>query len=209
MAVYKFRVIFEDDTDVIRDIEIKSEQTFLDLHNAILNSINFQANELASFYITDDTWRKGKEIALMDMSDEDTEKENAPLIMSKCEIADFIEDPHQKFIYVFDFLNMWTFMIELIKINPKPEPKVSYPRCIKSEGVAPKQFKNKTAPALDEEDELDGGKKRKSVTAFSEMGGIEEFGDDDDLDLEGEEGDDVEGDFDEFSGGEHYDKDDY
>jgi hypothetical protein len=40
MAVYKFKVYFEDYDDINRVIEIKSTQTFLDLHKGILASIN-------------------------------------------------------------------------------------------------------------------------------------------------------------------------
>lgn len=194
MAVYKFRVIFEEDTDVIRDIEIRSEQTFEDFHHAILKSINFQPNELASFYMSDDAWRKGQEIALMDMSDEaDDPTAEKPLIMSKCELADHIDDPHQKFIYVFDFLKMWTFYCELIKIIPKEEPKATYPRCVKSEGAAPKQFKASNLPPVDEDEEDSVTRKKSDRGTFTDMGGIEEFGEDDDL--EGEEGDEDHGGF--------------
>ena len=69
MAVYKFSVTFEDYDDVYREIEIKSSQTFEDLHKAIQDSIGFDNKQLASFYMSNDMWRKGREITLMDMNE--------------------------------------------------------------------------------------------------------------------------------------------
>jgi hypothetical protein len=197
MAVYKFRVTYEDDTDVYRDIEIESEQTFLDFHKAILSSINFRDGELASFYMSDDSWRKGKEITLMDMNEDDT---IAPIKeMQNSQIADYIEDPHQKMIFVYDFMKMWTFNIELIKILPKAEAKATYPRTVKSEGEAPKQVKSIIPPVLGEDDEVDD-KKNSIKKSFSEL---EEYGvdsTDEDDELLGEEGEEEATEEDEFGG---------
>jgi len=136
MAVYKFRVTFEEHDDVSRHIEIKAIQTFDDLHNAILQSVGFENREMASFYMSDDNWKKGKEITLADMSD--GEKKIA--MMKNSRLKDFIADPHQKIYYVYDFMAMWTFHIELIKIIVSEEAGVSYPRCVRTAGDAPKQF---------------------------------------------------------------------
>ncbi len=156
MAVYRFRIIIEDHEDVFREIEIKSTQTFEDLHKKIQEAFKFDASQLASFYMSDDSWRKGKEITLMDMSEDDQEK--TP-IMSKSILADYIDDPHQKIIYIFDFLAMWTFYLELVKIQ-KDDPKVTYPQIVRSVGAAPKQYKNKTLPVPGEEDDEEPKKKK-------------------------------------------------
>jgi hypothetical protein len=161
-AVYRFRVTFEDYDDVYRDIEIKSSQTFEDLHNIIQKSVNFDGAQLASFYMSDDNWSKGREITLMNMADTDDKQEEEddddrpknkkpkPLPMKEATLADFILDPHQKIYYVFDFMAMWTFFIELIKIIPGPD-KNSYPRVIKSVNEAPKQYGSSTLGAVSED----------------------------------------------------------
>ncbi|MBK5285671.1 MAG: hypothetical protein JJE25_09735 [Bacteroidia bacterium] len=136
MAVYKFRVTFEDFEEVSRDLEIKSIQSFEDLHKAILTSVGFDSKELASFYMSDDNWKKGKEISLVDMSEGD--KKIA--VMKDSRLKDFIADPHQKIYYVYDFLAMWSFHVELIKIIVNEETGASYPRCVRTVGEAPKQF---------------------------------------------------------------------
>lgn len=63
-AVYRFRVSFEDHTDIYRDIEILSSQSFYDLHEAIQQAIGFDASKNATFYISNDYWRREKEVPL-------------------------------------------------------------------------------------------------------------------------------------------------
>lgn len=208
MASYRFRVIFEEDTDIYRDIDIQTEQTFLQFHNVLVKAFGFSGMELASFFISDDNWRKGTEITLEDMSDEESHGTGKPLLMHKQVLADFIEDPHQKMIYVFDYLNMFTFMIELIKIIPKDDPKLVYPAITKSVGETPKQFKGKPSiPLLSDEDDDDEDHKaaRSAKAAFT---GLEQFDEEDDYETEdGEDGEKDE--FDELSSGHHDGHEDY
>ena len=58
MAIYRFKVAFEDNEDVYREIEIKSAQNFEDFHNVILQSIDFDNIHDSSFYISDDHWHR-------------------------------------------------------------------------------------------------------------------------------------------------------
>lgn len=202
MAAYRFRVTFEDDTDLYRDIEIRADQTFFDFHSALSKSFEFAHQEMASFYMSDDNWRKGEEIMLEDMSEDGDSKKVK--LMHKSVIADFIEDPHQKLIYVYDFFNMWTFTIELMKIIPKPDAKTTYPNIVKATGDIPKQFKGPQAiPLLSDEDEEDESmnSSRKKNTAYDDE---DEYGLDED-----EMGDDIQDGFDEFSSGSDHGKEDY
>lgn len=149
MAVYRFRVTFEEDEDIFREIEIKSLQNFEEFHVSILNAINFDSNEDASFYISDDLWRKGEEISL---SAKPTSR-----MMSKCKIVALIDDPHQKFLYLYDPLKtQWTLEVELLKILAD-DPSKTYPICTKSVGVAPKAIKAVVVAAdlLDDDDDFD------------------------------------------------------
>jgi len=152
MAVYRFRVTFEDFDDVHRDIEIKSTQTFEDLHQALHSAIGFDASKPSSFYMSDDYWKKGKEITTRDLKEE--EKESIAT-MKKSRLCDFIADPHQKIYYIFDFNAMWTFHIELIKIIVNEEAGASYPRCVKVIGEAPKQYGITNLGAVPEPEDFD------------------------------------------------------
>ena len=157
MAIYRFKIAFEDNEDIYREIEIKSTQTFEDFHNVIIQSVNFDNQHNSSFFISDDYWRKGEEIVLR-ASDNDTprkkqESDVPKKLMNKCKMASLIDDPHQKFVFVYDPKTGWTFLVELLKIVPD-DAKASYPRVAKTVGEAPKQYKPSTvaAASLDDED---------------------------------------------------------
>lgn len=66
-----------------------------------------------------------------------------PLLMSETMVGSETKDPNQKFIMVYDFNKNWTFMIELININREENPRLTYPSCIRSEGIAPSQYGTK------------------------------------------------------------------
>ena len=156
--IYRFKVTFEDNEEVYREIEIKSTQHFEDFHNAIIQSIGFDNTHNASFFISDDYWRKGDEITLHPVDEEDNKdrkRKNLPPKgqMKKYKMASLIDDPHQKFVYIYDPKTAWTFLIELLKIVPD-DAKASYPKCAKSAGESPKQYNtiNGLPPVLDDDD---------------------------------------------------------
>jgi hypothetical protein len=137
MIVYKFRVNFEDPDDVSRDIEIKPAHTFEVFHKAIQASINYDGNGEANFFVSDDYWRKGEKISFD--------------VLSGKKLVDFVEDPHQKFLYEYESKSKrWPFMIELVKIIDG-DASNTYPRCVKSLGDAPIQF-NLINPILTDEE---------------------------------------------------------
>ncbi len=150
--VYRFRVAYEDHENVYRDIDIKASQSFSDFHTIIQQSISFDNSKPASFYTSDDYWRKEDKISLGIKKDEKKNKKQEESQKKKV-IADFVNNPHQKFIYVFDPDKEWTFQVELLKILPEDNA-VAYPICIKSMGTAPKQYKeNLPPPPAEDEDE--------------------------------------------------------
>ena len=64
MATFKFRVYWEDDDSVYRDVVIKHKQTFFDLHKVILKCFEFDNKHHATFFRSNDKWQRGKEITL-------------------------------------------------------------------------------------------------------------------------------------------------
>lgn len=177
MAIYRFKISFEDYDDVVRVMEFKASQTFEDIKIAYHNLIGFDTHKTASFYMSDDYWKKGKEITSREL----TEEESATVKLIKdAKLSDFIADPHQKIYYVYDSEAQWCFHIELIKIAMS-EAGVIYPRCIKSNGEAPKQygatvlgvvpepedFDEEAIEMLDEEDELPEGTEVDSESEVS------------------------------------------
>jgi hypothetical protein len=144
MALYRFRVTFEDYDDVSRDIDIKSNQTFEDLHKAIHQSTGYNPEYSSSFYISNDQWMKGEEITYMPNQKRIDRK--IPL-MEKTKLSSFIDDPHQKFYYTFNFDRPFDFHVELMKIILDEAPGTTYPAVVRSVGEAPKQFGNVFNPA--------------------------------------------------------------
>lgn len=137
MAILKFRVFFEEDDSVYRDIAIHHKQNFFDLHTAILKAYDFDSKHQATFYRSNDQWKRGKEITL-----EKYEKNYVvePLLMMDTLIGTQIFDPTQKFIYEYDFIKNWSFMVELINVSKEQDPKLAYPVMIRKEGIGPSQY---------------------------------------------------------------------
>ncbi|OFY62351.1 MAG: hypothetical protein A3H98_14645 [Bacteroidetes bacterium RIFCSPLOWO2_02_FULL_36_8] len=135
MSVIQFKIKYSDEKDIIRIVEIKTDNSFEQLHNLLLTSYGLKGKQLASFYTCDEEWNKIEEITLLDMSDDETK---IP-VMSKTKISDIINQPGQKLIYVFDFQDMWEFSLEVLMIKDKSENKIKYPLVIKSIGTLPKR----------------------------------------------------------------------
>jgi hypothetical protein len=140
MAILKFRLYWEDDDSVYRDVVIKHTQSFFQLHEIILKCFEFDNKHHATFYRSNDNWQRGKEITLEKY---DKEYKVAPLLMKDTMVGTEIREPNQKFIYVYDFHKNWTFLIELINVNKEENQKTSYPSCTRSEGIAPSQYGTK------------------------------------------------------------------
>ena len=140
MAILKFRVYWEDDDSIYRDMVIKHSQSFLELHLNILKCFEFDNKHQATFYRSNDNWQRGKEISLEKY---DKVYKVGPLIMSDTTMGSEIHEPNQKFIYVYDFHKNWTFLLELINVNKEENANVTYPSCIRSEGIAPSQYGTK------------------------------------------------------------------
>ncbi|MCL4281786.1 MAG: hypothetical protein KJZ58_05925 [Flavobacteriales bacterium] len=134
MSIYRFRVLIDHSSEAFRDIEIASEQTFLEFHNAIKEAFGFKGQEMACFYVSDADWNKGIEVPLADMGF--AEEGQVPLLMHEVEVGDHVRDPDQRFVYAYDFLHMWMFLVERIGTT-EPEPDATYPRVVMAMGHAP------------------------------------------------------------------------
>ncbi len=140
MAILRFRIYWEDDDGVYRDVVIKHNQTFFDLHQVILKCYEFDNKHKATFYRSNDKWLRGKEITLEKY---DKKYQAEPLIMGDTLIGSEIKNTNQKFIYTYDFNKNWTFMVELINVTKDQDNKTIYPSCIRTEDIAPSQYGTK------------------------------------------------------------------
>ncbi|MGK6349911.1 IS1096 element passenger TnpR family protein [Parapedobacter sp. DT-150] len=143
MAIYRFRISFEDYDDVIREIDVLPKQTFWDLHKALHVATGYNPEVPSSFYVSNDFWKKGSEIAYLP---DERKRERGVALMEEAKLNKFVDDPHQKFYYVYDFDHPFDFHVQLIKILKEEEGKV-YPALFKSVGQAPKLPGSTVVPA--------------------------------------------------------------
>src|SRR5690606_15412906 len=153
--VYKFRVILDAEDDVFRDIAILENDTLEDLHNAIVNAFDFDGTEMASFYTCDNQWNQDEEIPMFDTGDIAGEQK----IMNDYVLSEILNEDATKIIYVYDFLNMWTFFVELGAVEEVAAGE-TYPNTLFSHGIMPadapeKDFTDSAADFDYEEDDYD------------------------------------------------------
>ncbi len=142
MAILKFRVYWEEEDAIYRDVLVKHTQYFSDFHQIILKAFEFDQKHDATFFRSNEKWQRGREI-----SKEVYQKEYpvAPLLMDETTIGSEIMDTNQHFIYLYDFNKAWTFLVELIQVikNADADMNVEYPLISRVEGVGPMQYGTK------------------------------------------------------------------
>ena len=133
--VYKFTILSDEVDTFVREIGIDSEASFFDLHNAILDSVDYEKNQMTSFFICSDDWEKGQEVTLVE-TESSSEYDN--LVMDETKLEDLISDENQKLIYVFDMMSDRVFFMELTEIVPRQS--LDKAVCLTTEGNAPIQI---------------------------------------------------------------------
>jgi hypothetical protein len=106
--------------------------------------------------------------------------------MGNTVIGSEIRDPNQKFVYVYDFVKNWSYLVELINVSKEENGKLDYPAVVKTEGIAPSQYGTKGLV----------GDKLAEVEEKYDLGkGAEGFGEEgeENSDLGEEEGGETEG----------------
>lgn len=152
--IYRIRAILDTETDVIRDFEIEATATLEELHDAVSQSFGFAGNEMASFYRSNENWDQGEELPLVDMGVGEKPLNDKPL-------NKVLSENENRLIYVYDFLNLWTFFVELVETAEKDHLK-GYPSLIFSHGEVPETPPDKDFVAeegleesLNKEDDLE------------------------------------------------------
>ena len=168
--MYKIRIILDTKKDVIRTILVDSNLNLENLHLTIAKSFGFKGQEMASFYRTDNEWNEGEEIPLFNM-----EEVGEGISMQNCLLQETLPEINNKLIYVYDFLKMWTFYVDVIEISE--DSKEGLPQIILTVGEIPNEAPEKEFIA----EKLDDG-----------------FGDE-----EGDDIDDEYGNFDDFDYNEY------
>jgi hypothetical protein len=140
MAILKFRVYFEEDDSIYRDISVHHKQSFVLLHNIILTAFEFDNKHQATFYRSNDNWQRGKEITFEKY---DKEYVVEPLLMNDTAIGTQLFSTTQRFIYQYDFTKNWIFLLELISVSKEETNPDNFPIVIRKEGIPPSQYGTK------------------------------------------------------------------
>jgi hypothetical protein len=119
-STFKLRIVADTEDDIFIDISISSNNTFLQLHNTIIKGFKLGGGEMASFYKSNENWDKGNEITLMDMSFGEDDN-NESMCMENTQLDHVLSQEEPKSLYLYDFLNMNIFYIDLVEVSIKDQ----------------------------------------------------------------------------------------
>lgn len=162
--VYRFTIISDEVDNFRREIQIDSDDTFLDFHNAILKSAGYPNDQMTSFFICDENWEKETEVTLEDMG---TTSDIDSWIMEETPLNELLEEEKQHLLYIFDPLADRAFFIELTEIITGKH--LDEAICTKQTGDAPQHV-------------LDFDQLMATQVVATDLD--DTFGDDDDFDLD-------------------------
>lgn len=132
--IFNFRLVSDEVDNFKREISIDADDTFLNLKNAICDSVGYEKNQMCSFFLCDNNWEKEREITLEDMG---SDADQDVYLMDESVLSDSIDDEGQRLIFTFDYMTDRSFFIELKKITTGSNLKD--PLCTLSVGNPPAQ----------------------------------------------------------------------
>ena len=132
--VFKFRIISDKIENFVLHIDADAKNSFFDLHEAIQDECKYDPSQLATFYLADEEWDRGLEIAMFPSYS--SKKTNA-LSMKNTILGDYLKEKDDKLIYIFDVLNQKSLYIELNEIVM--EKKLNMPVVTLNRGMVPVQ----------------------------------------------------------------------
>ena len=143
----KFRIILNVKNDVLRDIIVDSSTSLIEFSKIISSEFGFDSSEISTFHHTDENWEQLEEIKIFKIDDNDE-------IMDKIPISNFFISKNDKLIFIYDFLNYWTFFIELHEIGDIINDNNKY-FVINSIGEVPKEAPSNIFNGSNQIDETD------------------------------------------------------
>ena len=132
--IFNFKIRSTENDKVRRDIQIDPDATFLELKNAICDSVGYDKGQLCSFFICDDSWERREEIAFADLGFD--EGMDDLYLMEDTIIRDFV-DEGQRLLFVFDYMTDRSFRIKMDECITGTT--LHDPVCVFAQGVPPKQ----------------------------------------------------------------------
>lgn len=137
MTVYKFRVSYEEDDSIYRDIEIKPSQTINDFEAVIISSFNLPVDHSGKFFKSNDNWQHLKQLNTAPASVDGKKGKTKVKAHALPILVAYIDDPHQKFIYEYKGSQEFSFLIELMSLTGLEKNNVIYPIVVRQQGPSP------------------------------------------------------------------------
>lgn len=106
-------IISDEVEDFMREIQIDSDATFLELHKLISESCGYKDEQMPFFTICENGWERGQDVTLEKM---DTDSDTDSYVMSETQLSELLEEEKQHLLYTFDPLTERCFFIELSEI---------------------------------------------------------------------------------------------
>ena len=114
--IYKFKLVSNEVSNFVREIEIDSDSTFFQLRNAVLESVGYSKDDLDSFFLCDDDWERQEEITQEDMGISSSDKDI--WVMDETPVGELVEDEGQKLVFVYNYITDQAFYMELKEMIP-------------------------------------------------------------------------------------------
>lgn len=133
--IFNFRIVSDEVDNFKREIQIDADSTFLELRNAICDSVGYDKTQFSSFFICNDGWEREQEISLEDMGSDSSED---VYLMEDTPLVDFVEDEGQRLMWVFDYMTDRAFFLEMKRSVPGKH--LIEPLCSVAVGEAPAQY---------------------------------------------------------------------
>lgn len=131
--IFQFQINSQESQNFRLEVTLDAKHSFFDFHTIIQKSVGFESHQLASFFVSDNRWKKLVEISMLDLGINGA----AYFIMQKTKLSDLLHSEGQQLIYTFDFLNDRSFLIELTGIIM--EKNLNEPFITLKQGEAPVQ----------------------------------------------------------------------
>ncbi len=132
--VFRFKLVSDEVSNFSREIEIDSTASFLELRNAVLDSVGYSRGEMSSFFLCDDDWERHEEVTLEDMG---SSSDYDVWLMEDTPLEELIEEEGQKLMFVFDYMTERAFFMEMKEEIPSRT--LSQPVCTMKCGNPPAQ----------------------------------------------------------------------
>ncbi len=167
--IYQFQIVSQESQNFRLEVALDEKHSFFDFHSIIQKSVGFESHQLASFFVSNNRWRKLVEISMLDLGINGA----AFYIMQKTKLCDLLQNVGQQLIYTFDFLNDRSFFIELTGIIM--ERNLNEPLVALKQGDAPVQVLGEekveieTGSLQEEEVYMDFGELDDYTEIFGEM----------------------------------------